>query len=193
MEMKPFETEEIKQCILQLKKEIEYNLNEFKGLSGEFPYERNQARIEKPRFNIIKKYHVPMNYNIEISFMPDAAGRAKWVGKRIILNDELSDVESIKTLIHEWTHMRLHLKVNAVKLDEATQEVEAESVAFVIMSLLGFLDDGKSDWNLNESLKYIVMYLKESGKTTEEIFKFSSKRIERNIEHILNKYLISAY
>lgn len=191
--MKPFSKEEIKEVISHLQSEIEQNLTEFKGLSSDFPYERNQTRIEKPRFNIIKKFHVPMNYKIEIEFMPDCAGRAKWVGKRIILNDVLNDVESIKTLVHEWTHMRLHLTNNAVEIEHSLKEVEAESVAFVIMTLLGLLDDGQSEWNLNESLNYIIRYLKESGKTTKEIFKFSSKRIERNVDHILNKYLISAY
>lgn len=191
--MKPFETKEIKIALDQLIKQIEFNIEEFKGVTSEFPFERNEKRIEKPRFNLIRKYHVPLNYNIEFDFMPDAAGRAKWVGKRIILCEGLSNVHYIKVLIHEWTHMRLHLTNNAVKVDHSIGEIEAESVAFIIMSLLGFIDDGENDWSLNESLKYIIRYIKESGKTIDEIYKFSGKRIIRNVDHILNKYLVSAY
>lgn len=191
--MKPFEEGEIKKALDQLIKQLELNFVEFKGITTDFPFERNQERIEKPRFNIIRKYHVPQSYNIEFEFMTDAAGRAKWVGKRIILTEGLSNVHYIKVLIHEWTHMRLHLTNNAVKIDKSIGEVEAESVSFIIMALLGFTDDGEKDWNLNESLKYIIRYIKESGKTIDEIYKFSGKRIERNVNHILNKYLVSAY
>jgi hypothetical protein len=137
---------------------------------------------------------VPTNYNIEFDFMPDAAGRAKWIGKRIILCDDLNNIESIKTLTHEWTHMRLHLKNNAVKVDHEIKEIEAESVAFIIVSLLGLTDDGSRDNNIiNQSLQYLIRYTKKTDKNISEIMKTSGKRIVTNVNHILNKYLVTAY
>jgi hypothetical protein len=195
--MSPFNENEIMKVLNHLIKESETNINNEvskQKITNNFPYSRNEQRINKPRFNLIKRFHVPTNYSIEIEFMPDCAGRAKWVGKRIILNDVLNDIESIKTLTHEWGHMRMHLKNNAVKLDHEIKEIEAESVAFIIITLLGLLDDGNKDNNIiNQSLQYIIRYTKQSGKSIDEIMKTSKKRIFTAVNHILNKYLINVY
>lgn len=190
--MESFEAKEIQIGIDAMIEQIKLNLDTFEGVK-DFPYERDGNRINNPRFNLIRKFHVPTNYSIESEFMPDVAGRAKWVGKRIIINDELTSVESIKVLIHEWAHMRMHLKNNAVELEHAIKEVEAESVAFVVMALLGLTDDGEKTWNINDSLKYLISYIKQSEKSVDEIYKLSKKRIETTVNHILNKYLIGAY
>lgn len=89
--------------------------------------------------------------------------------------------------------MRMHLKNNAVELEHEIVEVEAESVAFIIMTLLGLTDDGEKTWNLNESLKYLIEHIKKSEKSVDEIYQFSKKRIQTTVNHILNKYLVCAY
>lgn len=191
--MRQFTEQEIKDCLNVLITELENNLNTDQiTLSNSFPYERNESRIEKPRFNIIKNYHTPVSYKIETEFMPDAAGKAKWIGKRIILDDDLTPIESIKTLIHEWSHMRMHLTINSKKLNQNIEEIEAESSAFIIMTLLGLLDN-KDEWSIKESISYVLRYSKQTDQTLEEIYKFSGKRIIRNVNHILNKYLCSVY
>ena len=61
--------------------------------------------------------------------------------KRIVLNDGMSDLQTIKTLIHETAHSMLHdkdyLESTGEKKDRQTREVEAESVAFTVCSYLG--------------------------------------------------------
>ena len=44
----------------------------------------------------------------------------------------------ISTFIHEWAHFKLHFDEAGSKVPTAVKEVEAETVAFVVCSLIGF-------------------------------------------------------
>lgn len=58
--------------------------------------------------------------------------------KRIAIKEGMSEVQTIKTLIHEITHADLHAsefeKGAVIQTDTRTREVEAESTAFVVAS-----------------------------------------------------------
>ena len=60
---------------------------------------------------------------------------------RIAINDEMSEVQNVKTLLHESAHQKLHsveaLQMREGKPSRADKEVEAESVAYVICQHFG--------------------------------------------------------
>ncbi|MFP5489136.1 MAG: hypothetical protein ACLGHQ_12625, partial [Acidimicrobiia bacterium] len=70
---------------------------------------------------------------------PEAKGIAKFVERVVIVRDDLSPQQALKTQIHELAHVLMHdptLGDNGGKLRERV-EVEAESVAFVVCDALG--------------------------------------------------------
>ena len=74
-----------------------------------------------------------------IDGMPEAKGITKFVERAVIVRDDLSPQQALKTQIHELAHVLMHdptLGENGGKLRERV-EVEAESVAFVVCDLLG--------------------------------------------------------
>lgn len=58
---------------------------------------------------------------------------------KIVVNQGMSQEQTLKTSVHEVTHALLHNKnkEKAERKDRATKEVEAESVAFVVLNALG--------------------------------------------------------
>jgi antirestriction protein ArdC len=71
-----------------------------------------------------------------------AKGYYEQVEKRIAINEGMSELQTLKTAIHEIAHARLHdISVNAPpeapRPDRDTREVEAESVAFAVCSYYG--------------------------------------------------------
>jgi hypothetical protein len=75
----------------------------------------------------------------QIDDVPEAKGITKFVERTVIVRDDLSPQQALKTQIHELAHVLMHdpsLGENGGKLRERV-EVEAESVAFVVCDMLG--------------------------------------------------------
>ncbi len=93
-----------------------------------------------------------------------AKGYFNFFDQRIAINNGMSESQTIKTAIHELTHSRLHNpnigsdKQN--KTSRANEEVQAESVAFVVANHFGI---DTSDY----SFDYIAGW--SSGKELEEL------------------------
>lgn len=88
---------------------------------------------------------------------------------RIAIQIGMSELQTVKTLIHETAHSRLH-NLEATedpKPDRKTKEIEAESVAFMVAAMLG-LDT--SDY----TFEYIASW---SGKDNKKFLDASMKRI----------------
>ena len=74
-----------------------------------------------------------------IDGVPEAKGITKFVERAVIVRDDLTPQQALKTQIHELAHVLMHdpsLGEDGGKLRERV-EVEAESVAFVVCDLLG--------------------------------------------------------
>ena len=92
-----------------------------------------------------------------------AKGYYSQVDKKIVIQKDMSQVQTIKTLIHEMSHQKLHdkdLVADAKDISRNGKEVEAESVSFVVCSHYNI---DVSDY----SFSYIVGYSK--GKETPEL------------------------
>lgn len=83
----------------------------------------------------------------------------------IVLNSSFDITSKLVTLVHEWTHYELHnpydKKNNRIpKMSNKDQEIQAESVAYIVLKHFGFDSS-------NESLKYIAIWSKH--KKTEDL------------------------
>lgn len=80
---------------------------------------------------------VPISFeNIE----GDAKGYYHRAENRIAIQDEMSEVQTVKTTIHEMVHQKLHTAIGADIVERKSRnskEVEAESVAYVICQHYG--------------------------------------------------------
>ena len=83
--------------------------------------------------------------------------------KRIAIQDGMSEVQTIKTLLHEMAHQKLHDKDAVATADHVSRngkEVEAESVAYVVCQHYGI---NTSDY----SFSYVAGW--SEGKDTPEL------------------------
>ena len=144
----------------------------------------NQLQGEVERFNqITKAIHeiakVPIEYR-------DIDGGAKGFysqkDNKIVVQQDMAQAQTLKTLIHELAHSILHGKPEKPaeetkqSLDRRTKEVEAESVAYAVCNYFG-LDT--SDY----SFGYIAGW--STSKEMEEL-KSSMQTIRRTANEIIN-------
>lgn len=99
---------------------------------------------------------------------------------RIALNEGMSEVQNVKTLIHEMAHQKLHAVENIdkdLKLSRSAKEVEAESIAYVICQHYGI-----------DTSEYSFAYLAgwSDGKDTPEL-KASLDRIRKASNEMINE------
>ena len=81
-------------------------------------------------------------YPINIEAFPGAAyGCCNFVEQRILVQPDMSQVQTIKTMIHEVSHAKLHAPEKTEELPQHKQrfvrEMEAESVAYVVCRHFG--------------------------------------------------------
>ena len=98
--------------------------------------------------------------------------------RKIVIKSDMSQIQTIKTMIHEMAHEKLHAKEHLDKeymVDRRTKEVEAESIAYTICQHYG-LDS--SDY----SFSYVAGW--SSGKDTKEL-KASLERIRSAADEMI--------
>lgn len=102
-----------------------------------------------------------------------ANGVANLLTKSITVSPTLSDLQALKTLCHEVAHSMLHADdIGAHGTD--VREVEAESVAFVVLNALGF-----------DSAAYSFGYVAIWSKGDVELVKKTGERVQRAAKTIL--------
>ena len=121
-------------------------------------------------------------YPISIEPILDGAkGRCFYLEQRIAVNDGMSELQTLKTSIHEVAHARLYEKNSNLPEDQmpdrATREVQAESVAYTVCQYFG-LDT--SDY----SFGYIANW--SSGKDLEEL-QASLETIRSTANNLINE------
>lgn len=99
---------------------------------------------------------------------------------RIAINEGMSEVQNVKTLIHEMAHQKLHAVENIdkdLKLSRSAKEVEAESIAYVICQHYGI-----------DTAEYSFAYLAgwSADKDTPEL-KASLDRIRKASNEMINE------
>lgn len=80
---------------------------------------------------------IPIEFKTEtedLSFMTGAKGYYSPRKDKIVINKDLEDLQTAKTLIHEYAHSILHKETDK---NQSQREIEAESLAFVICDRFG--------------------------------------------------------
>lgn len=104
----------------------------------------------------------------------------------IAINEGMSLDQTAKTLIHEYTHSKLHNTEAASLWDRATKEVQAESVAYIVSNRFGvdtseYSFDYLANWSSGKELTELKESLSLIQKTADNII--------TKIEGVLNKEL----
>ena len=130
---------------------------------------------------------VPVNYE---NIRSGAKGYYSLAEKKIAVQAGMSELQTLKTLVHEISHGLLHddtgAKVEGVddqKKTRNTKEVEAESIAYTVLSFLG-LDKTDGDDVGDYSFGYILGW--SSGKDLKEL-KESMETIRATSSYIITK------
>jgi hypothetical protein len=112
-------------------------------------------------------------WSVEKGETGSANGFADLMGKRIVVSPLLSDLQAVKTLCHEVAHSMMHAdEIGSHGSD--VREVEAESVAFVVLNALGF-----------DSAAYSFGYVAIWSKGDIELVKKTGERVQRAAKTIL--------
>ena len=61
-----------------------------------------------------------------------ANGQTSWTQKCVLVREDMDDAAMVKTLLHECGHVLLHAEGTGALLARSQQEVEAESIAYVV-------------------------------------------------------------
>ena len=116
---------------------------------------------------------------------------------KIAVQSGLSQVQTVKTALHELTHSLLHTKEAMAenKKDRQTMEVEAENTAFVICSSLGLSVEEYSfpyvaSWSSNRNVKELKASLETIRQTSAHIIdqlqtEMRTIQMERSQEQII--------
>lgn len=96
-------------------------------------------------------------------------------GKKIWVSVHISDAQKICVLFHEMAHYYLHFDKDRNELTSATKEVEAESISYMVSSMLGIVND--------ESAAYIRNW---AGNNSHELIKNKGSKLIRTAQKIID-------
>ena len=108
--------------------------------------------------------------------------------REIVIKSGMSELQTIKTAIHETAHSILH-KDRAHTKDSKTMEVEAESVAFVVCQHLGLDTSDYSfgylaSWSSDKELPELKSSLQTIQKTAHDVIGQLDKAISKNTNNL---------
>lgn len=117
---------------------------------------------------------VPVDFRL---FDGDARGYYSDAEKIIVVQDGMTERQSVKTLVHEIAHAMLHTKeqLQDCKKDRKQKELEAESVAYIVCEHFGFYSE-------DYSFPYIVGW---GGTGFQDILKESMSTIQKTADEII--------
>lgn len=139
-------------------------------------------------FNSLVEY---VGLPVTIEALPDSTKGCFYRGEqRIALRPDMSQSQTIKTLVHEITHAKLHN--DSEKRDRSQKEVEAESVAYIVCNHLG-IDTSDytfgyvAGWSKNKALPELKASLDVIRSTAAAMIDAVSPKRERAISEKENK------
>ena len=124
---------------------------------------------------------------VPVEFRPASAAKGCFnhLERKIYVNEGMSQVQTLKTLIHETAHALLHdssvLDDEIPKKDRHTKEVEAESIAYVVCQHFGIDTSDYSfpyvtGWSRGKELPELKASLECISRTATEMIDSVEKR-----------------
>ncbi|GAB3823093.1 hypothetical protein GCM10028799_39020 [Kribbella italica] len=116
-------------------------------------------------------------------------GFTDFEARRIVVSDSLSEAAAVSTLAHEVAHMRMHdpdaVAASGSVMCRGMREVEAESVAFILLAHHGLETDG-------DSFPYVAGWAASVDKAhPERVVQRSGERVLRMTRELID--LTSSY
>lgn len=114
----------------------------------------------------------------------------------IVIKSGMSELQTVKTGIHETAHSILHSGTNNLK-DSATMETEAESIAFIVCCHLGLDTSSYSfpylaTWSSSKELPELKSSLSTIQKTAHSLIEKLDQAISKRIrEHSIEEQELS--
>lgn len=110
--------------------------------------------------------------------------------REVALNPRNSELQNVKTLIHELAHAKLHTVETRDNYTKAEKEFQAEMIALSVSSYFGINTEGYSlrylsEWTKNATFKDKEKLLKEVSTTVKEYVEIMEDRL--NSERELTK------
>ncbi len=188
-----------------LKEEKEVSIPMFKPVtvfdvsqtSGkELPTLAAELKGNVENFDILKEA-ICRSAPVPVSFKPLTPNTDGFFSPRkqeIVIREGMSEIQSICALIHETAHSKLHnpsLETEdeeVRKINRATQEVEAESIAYTVCAYLG-IETGENSfgylaaWSKSKELNELKSSLDIISKTSSELI----NDIEKNYKAIVKE------
>ena len=134
--------------------------------------------------------------SVPINFEPIPTGAKGYYSSKenkIAIQVGMSEIQTIKTMIHEMAHSELHSSLDGSKKDKRTKEVEAESVAYTVSKYFGIdTSDYSFTYVANWSATQELAELKDSldviqKKSSELITKIDEVLLDLRKERVTNK------
>ena len=115
--------------------------------------------------------------------------------RKIVLKSGMSQLQTIKTMIHEMAHEKLHAKENLDKdhpADRRTKEVEAESIAYTICQHYGLDSSDYSfsyvaGWSSGKDIKELKKSLERIRSAADEMITSIDKSLEKQTKREQNR------
>lgn len=104
-----------------------------------------------------------------------AKGYCSFAEDKVVIKQGMSQLQTVKTLVHEISHAILHSKDGEeYKADKNTREIQAESVAYTVCQMLGLDTSDYSfgyiaGWSHDKNVKELNASLEVIRKTANEI------------------------
>ena len=107
--------------------------------------------------------------------------------RKIVIKEDMSQLQTIKTMIHEMAHEKLHAKEHLDKehpSDRRTKEVEAESIAYTICQHYGLDSSDYSfsyvaGWSSDKDIKELKTSLERIRSAADEMITDIDKSLEK--------------
>lgn len=108
------------------------------------------------------------------------------ISQKIAIKKGMSDLQTVKTLLHELTHSLLHGTDEGQKKDRQTKEVEAESVSYVVSNALGLDTSDYSfeyigSWTGGREMKELQQSMSTIQKTAQMLIDKLKGEIDRDV------------
>lgn len=128
------------------------------------------------RFLMAAERIAPVPIRFATDLQGDVKGYFSPSEKEIVIRAGMPQAQTAKTVLHELAHAVMHAGPESRKIDRATKEVQAESVAYICSrALLGMESVGEysfgyiGTWSSSLEVKELMASLKEIRDTASEL------------------------
>ena len=171
--------EKVEQTSIGFKKVYVFDVSQTSGEPiPEYIHELNEAVEDEQVEAVINAVHditgIPVNFD---DIKSGAKGYYSYGEQRIVIQENLSGAQAIKTAIHECAHALLHdpdKKLQTANTSRSDKEVQAESVAYIVASRFGIDTSDYSfpyiaSWSQGKQLEQLNRFLNEIQETARTI------------------------